>query len=175
MRQEKHVSTETAPLTPAHIWREMTAEQRLVAAQALWADQESVPQQVEAVQAIARQLRFRPQSVVTLAPEKRARHLASLHTVSESLASRALVVYHLSAQRPMLEAFLDSLGIAHEGGMIAEESKQVPDEGRLREAAAALRARFPAADIRVYFRTLAVQDPDTWGALVPIVSELLSS
>jgi hypothetical protein len=59
--------------------------------------------------------------------------------------------------------------------MIADASTQVPDERRLREAAAALRGRFPAADIRVYFRTLAVQDPDTWGALVPIVSELLSS
>jgi hypothetical protein len=175
MTQENLVSTETAPPTPAQIWREMTAEQRMAAAQALWADQDSVPQQVEAVQAIARQLRFRAQSVLKLAVEKRARHLAALHTVSETLASRALVVYHLSTQRPMLEAFLDHLGIAHEDGMIAETTKQIPDVDRLRDATAALLAQFPAADVRVYLRTLAAQDPETWAALVPLVSERLPS
>jgi hypothetical protein len=162
-------------MTPARIWREMTPAQRLAAAGALWADADSVPQQAEAVQAVARQLRFRPQSVLKLAPEKRARHLAALRTVSESLASRALVVYHLAAQRPMLEAFLDKLGIAHENGMIAENDKGVPDEASLREAAAALLAAFPPADVRVYLLTLAVQDPATWGPLGPIAGELIPS
>jgi len=46
--------------------------------------------------------------------------------VPESLASRALVVYHLASRRPMLEAFLDSLGIAHENGLIAEGAKDSP-------------------------------------------------
>jgi hypothetical protein len=162
-------------MTPAHIWREMTAEQRLAAAAALWSDEDSMHQQVEAVQAIARQLRFRPQSVVKLAPEKLARHLASLRTVPESLASRALVVYHLTTQRPMLEAFLDKLGIDHEHGLIAEGAKAVPAAPALREAAAALLAAFPAVDVRVYLHTLAAQDPETWGALGPLVGELIPS
>jgi hypothetical protein len=162
-------------MTPAHIWREMTPEQRLAAAGALWADADSGPQQAEAVQAIARQLRFRPQSVLKLPPEKRARHLAALRTVPEPLASRALVVYHLATQRPMLEAFLDKLGIAHENGMIAESARDAPDPSSLREAAAALLAAFPAPDVRVYLLTLAAQDAVTWGALVPILSELVPS
>jgi hypothetical protein len=162
-------------MTPAHIWREMTAEQRLAAADALWSDSDSVTQQAEAVQAIARQLRFRPQSVLKLAPEKRARHLAALRTVPESLASRALVVYHLTSRRPMLEAFLDSLDIAHEQGLIAEGAKDAPDASRLRAAATKLVAGFPAADVRIYLLTLAGQDPATWGALVPMVSELMPS
>jgi len=162
-------------MTPAHIWREMTAEQRLAAADALWSDSDSVQQQAEAVQAIARQLRFRPQSVLKLAPGKRARHLAALRTVPESMASRALVVYHLRAQRPMLETFLDKLVIAHENGLIAEGAKDAPGESRLREAAAALLAAFPAADVRIYLLTLAAQDPTTWGPLGPIVSELVPS
>jgi hypothetical protein len=162
-------------MTPAHIWREMTAEQRLAAADALWSDSDSVQQQVEAVQAIAWQLHFRPQSVLKLAPEKRARHLAALRTVPESLASRALVVYHLVSRRPMLEAFLDRLGIAHENGLITEGAKDAPDEPALREAAAALLAAFPAADVRVYLLTLAAQDPGTWGPLGPIASELIPS
>jgi hypothetical protein len=162
-------------MTPAHIWREMTAEQRLAAAGALWSDADSVPQQVEAVQAVARQLRFRPQSVLKLSPDKRARHLAAIRVVPESMASRALVVYHLTTQRPMLEAFLDSLGIAHEGGLIADGAKASPDAARLREAAAALLAAFPPADVRIYLLTLAAQDPATWDALLPIVSELIPS
>jgi hypothetical protein len=153
----------------------MTAEQRLAAAGALWSDPDSVHQQAEAVQAVARQLHFRPQSVLKLSLEKRARHLASLRTVPESMASRALVVYHLTAQRPMLEAFLDKLGIAHEHGLIADGAKAAPEEPRLREAAAALLAGFSAADVRVYLHTLAAQDPATWGALVPVVSELIPS
>jgi hypothetical protein len=162
-------------MTPAHIWREMTAEQRLEAAGALWSDPDSVQQQAEAVQAIARHLHFRPQSVLKLAPERRARHLAALRVVPESLASRALVVYHLATKRPMLEAFLDALGIAHENGLIAEGAKDAPDESRLRAAVAALLAVFPAADVRVYLLTLTAQDPGTWGPLGPIVSDLIPS
>ena len=169
------MSEHDAPMTPAHIWREMTAEQRLAAAGALWSDPDSVHQQVEAVQAIARQLHFRPQSVLKLAPEKRARHLAALRIVPESLASRALVVYHLAAQRPMLEAFLDALGIPHENGLIAEGAKDAPGESKLREAAAVLLAAFPAADVRIYLFTLAAQDPATWGPLGPIVVDLIPS
>ena len=169
------MSQHATPFTPAHIWRDMTAEQRLAAALALWSDSDSTQQQVDAVHAIARQMHFRPQSVLKLAPGKRARHLAALRTVPESMASRALVVYHLAAQRPMLEAFLDTLGIAHENGLIAEGAKDAPGESRLREAAAALLAAFPAADVRIYLLTLAAQDPTTWGPLGPIVSELVPS
>lgn len=169
------MSEHDAPMSPARIWREMTATQRQAAAAALWSHGDSVRQQAEAVQAIARQLRFRPQSVLKLPLEKRARHLASLRIVPESMAGRALVVYHLNAQRPMLEAFLNSLGIAHEQGLIAEGAKTAPEPSRLREAAEALLAGYPAADVRVYLLTLATQDPATWGPLEPIVSELVRS
>jgi hypothetical protein len=153
----------------------MTPEQRLAAAAALWADGDSLHQQAEAVQAIARQLRFRPQSVVKLAPERRARHLAALRVVSESLAGRALVVYHLAAKRPMLEAFLDALGIAHDHGVIADGTKHAAGDAGLRKAAEVLLAAFPPADVRVYLLTLAAQDPDAWGPLGPIVGDLIPS
>jgi hypothetical protein len=169
------VSQHPESKTPSHVWREMTPGQRVLAAQALLADEDSGTQQADAVQAIARQLRFRPQSVLRLAPEKLARHLASLRTVSETLASRALVVYHLVSQRPMLEAFLDHVGVTHDHGLIADSLKEAPDPARLRAAAAALLERFPAADVRVYLDTLAAQDPDVWGALAPIAAEIAPS
>jgi hypothetical protein len=169
------VTNEAAPLGPARLWRDLTIDQRLALSAALWADQESVPQQVEAVQLIARQLRFRPQSVLSEPVEKRVRQLASLHTVSESVASRALVVYHLGSQRPMLEAFLTKLGIRHENGMIADAEVSAPDPAALRGAANALATEFPVDSVRLYLRTLAGQDPETWSALAGIATEIPSS
>ncbi|MCX6538130.1 MAG: hypothetical protein NT151_04235 [Acidobacteria bacterium] len=169
------MTNEAAPLGPARLWRDLTIDQRVALSAALWADEESVPQQVEAVQLIARQLRFRPQSVLTEPVEKRIRQLANLHTVSESVANRALVVYHLGSQRPMLEAFLTRLGISHEHGMIADIPVTAPDPAALRDAANALATEFPADSVRLYFRTLAAQDPETWGALAGITTEILPS
>jgi hypothetical protein len=170
MGQERTVPTDNPLLTPALLWRELPAAKRLALAEPFWTDEDSMPQQVEAVQAIASHLHFRPQSVVKLAPEKLARHLASVHRVSEGLAGRLLVVYHLTRQRPMLESFLNALGIAHENGLIAEAAAHTPEPAALQAAADTLRAQFPADDVRLYLRTLAAQDPDTWGGLLPIVS-----
>ena len=165
---------EAGPLGPARLWRELTLDERMALAAALWNDEESAPQQAEAVQLIARQMKFRPQSVLALAPEKLVRYLAGLHQVSESIANRALVVYHLGEQRPMLEAFLTRLGIPHEKGMI-EGTLAAPDPAALREAAAALALEYPPAAVRLYLRTLAAQDPETWGALAEITSGIGSS
>jgi hypothetical protein len=169
------VTNEAAPLGPARLWRDLTIDQRLALSAALWADQESVPQQVEAVQLIARQLRFRPQSVLSEPVEKRIRQLANLHTVSENVANRALVVYHLGSQRPMLEAFLTRLGIRHENGMITDAQVTTPDPAALRDAANALATEFPVDSVRLYLRTLAGQDPETWSALAGIATEIPSS
>ena len=70
---------------------------------------------------IARQIKFRPKSVLSLPLDKKARHLAGLAQVSDLLAARLLISYHLEHQRPMMGAFLDALGIAHEDGLIKDE------------------------------------------------------
>ena len=51
-----------------------------------------------------------------LAPERRAKYLATLPNVPDAIAARALVNYHLATQRPMMSAFLDRVGIAHVSG-----------------------------------------------------------
>lgn len=159
------------PLSPARLWRDLSVDQRQALSAALWADEESLPQQFEAVQLIAKHLRFRPQSVLSQPIEKRVRQLAALHQVSEGIANRALVAYHLASQRPMLEAFLTKLGIPNEQGMITG-SPDAPAEAALRAAATALAAEFPVEDVRLYLRTLAVQDPETWAPLTEIATEL---
>jgi hypothetical protein len=151
----------------------MPHDQRLAVATAFWRDQDSALQHEEAVQAIAKQFKFRPQSVKKLPLERRARQLAALPRPSDSIASRALIAYHLSTRRPMLEAFLDSLGITHEQGVVAEVALTAPPPAKLASAAGELAKAFPPEEVRLYLLTLAAQDPDVWGGLVQVVREHL--
>ena len=72
----------------------------MAAAELFWADEQSTEQQIEAVGALAAHMKFRAKSVVGLPIEKKAKYLATLPNVSETVAARALVNYHLERQRP---------------------------------------------------------------------------
>lgn len=151
---------------PSKLFRRMPLERRLEAADLFWNDEHSADQQMEAVASIATHMKFRPRSILALAPERRARYLAQLPTVSDAIAARALVSYHLERQRPMMAAFLDQLGIAHENGLISEENVAKPDADKVKDAVKHLSANYPADDVSLYLATLVSQDPDTWEALV---------
>ena len=150
---------------PSRLWKRLPPERRALAAELFWADEQSTEQQVEAVSAIAAHMKFRMKSIVSLPFEKKARYLANLPAVSDSIAARALINFHLGRQRPMMSAFLDALGIAHEDGLISEENIAAPDPVKLAAAAEELGAKYPAEDVALYFSTLVSQDPETWGAL----------
>ncbi len=154
---------------PSKLWRKMPLDRRLDAAGLFWADEHSAEQQLEAVSALATHMKFRPRSVVALAPDKRAKYLAQLPAITDTIAARALVNYHLERQRPMMGTFLDLLGIAHENGLIKEDTVQKPDAAKVRSAAKELATRYPAEDVSLYLATLVSQDPETWDALVEIV------
>lgn len=146
----------------------MTAERRTDAAQLFWSDEQSAEQQVEACATIATHMKFRAKSVLGLPMEKKASYLVRLPNVSDAVAARALVSYHLERQRPMMAAFLDALGIAHENGLISDEAVVKPDSDTLRAAAAEIGGTYPAEDVALYFSTLVSQDPDTWGELAQL-------
>jgi len=124
-------------------------ERRLYAADLFWNDEHSADQQLEAVASIATYMKFRPKSVLGLAPERRAKYLATLPTMTDTIAARALVNYHLERQRPMMAAFLDLLGIPHEDGLINDEQVAKPDEAKVKAAAQELATKFPAEDLLV--------------------------
>jgi hypothetical protein len=153
---------------PSRLWRRLPLDKRLDAASLFWEDEHSDEQQMEAVGAIATQMKFRPRSVIGLPPERRAKYLAQLPTVSDAIAARALVSYHLERQRPMMAAFLDSLGIAHENGLITEDAVAKPDAEKLKTAAEDLATKFDPSDVSVYLSTLVSQDPETWGGLADL-------
>jgi hypothetical protein len=154
---------------PAALWKAMSDAQRRAAAEAFWADDESVAEQTEVMLLLARKLNFRYKSVEAMAPERKVVHLLKLAQVSEGVAARLLITYHLATQRPMMGEFLDALGIKHEDGLIAEDDVPKPDAATLDAAAKAIAATHPADDVRLYFTTLLMQDPETWAGLEPHV------
>ena len=152
-------------MRPGNLWRSLPPDARTSAAAAFWRDEQTQLEQAEAIALIARQIKFRPKSVTTLPVEKKAKHLAGMAGVSDLLAARLLIAYHLDQQRPMMAAFLDALGIKHEDGLITEESPSAPDAAKLDAAVKSLAGSFPKSDVARYFWTLLWQDPETWGGL----------
>jgi hypothetical protein len=157
---------------PSLLWKSLSEERRLAAATAFWEDEHSVAEQLEAVGAIARQINFRPKSVLAMPVERRARQLARMPRPSDSLAGRLLVAYHLATQRPMMGTFLDALGIGHEDGLIADEEVKAPARDTLIAAARDLATKYPVEDVRLYLATLVMQDADTWGPVSEVLEEL---
>jgi hypothetical protein len=150
---------------PSQLWKVLPQDKKLQAAEAFWTDQEAGMEQAEAIALIAQKIKFRAKSVVTMPADKKARHLASFPNVSELVAARLLVAYHLAHQRPMMGAFLDAVGIAHENGMIADEEMKAPPPETLKKAATVIAGQFPPDDVALYLSTLLWQDAETWGAL----------
>ena len=156
--------------TPSQLWKQLPPDRKLQAAEAFWGDENAALEQAEVIVAIAQRIKFRPKSVVALPREKKARHLVALGAVSELVAARLLVAYHLAQQRPMMGSFLDAMGIKHDQGLIEEQEEEVPPPSaeRLREAAASLAGQYPAEDVALYLSTLVWQDPETWGPLADV-------
>ena len=119
---------------------------------------------MQAALIIAQQKKFRPKTVIGLDEDRKARHLASLSNLPEALAARLLISYHLAEQRPMMGAFLNAVGIAHENGVIQEDAV-TPDSAKVAAAAAAIARDYPAHDVSLYLSTLLWQDPAAWGVL----------
>jgi hypothetical protein len=162
------MSDASSPIRPSQLWKRLSADRRRQAADAFWRDENATLEQAEALGAIAQRIRFRLKSVYAMPPDKKAQQLLALPAVSDAVAARLLVAYHLEHQRPMMARFLDALGIAHEDGLIAEESLTAPAPDRLRAAAQNVAASCPLEDVALYFSTLLWQDPDTWGGLAEL-------
>jgi hypothetical protein len=150
---------------PSLDWKRLPGDRKLMAAAAFWRDGNGHAEQAEVITTIANRIKFRPKSVIAMSVEKKSRHLVALPAISEAVAARLLVAYHIVHQRPMMGRFLDALGVAHEDGLIAEEKLEPIAKERLVSAAKTLAGSYPAEDVSLYFSTLLWQDPETWGAL----------
>lgn len=149
----------------------MPVDKRVLAADAFWRDEEDEArvQHVEAIVALAGRLKFRPKSIQTLPIERRAKQLAQMAQVSDGIATRALIAYHFAHARPLMSAFLDAIGMAHDDGLITEEPK-APDPATLAAAVDTVRSSFPVEDVDLYLRTLATLDGDTWAGVEGLIA-----
>ena len=162
------MSDSPTPPRPSQLWKQLSPDRRLIAAEAFWRDDNAFAEQAEAIALIAQRIKFRLKSVQAMPVDKKARQLVALSAVSELVAARLLVAYHLVHQRPMMARFLDALGIRHDEGLIDEEDVAAPSPERLRAAARTLGESFPAEDVSLYFSTLLWQDPETGGGLAEL-------
>src|SRR4051794_1384276 len=159
---------------PSQLWKQLPPDTKRLAADAFWRDSNAMNEQAEAIGQIANRIKFRLKSVIAMPIEKKSQYVVSMPAVSEILAARLLVAYHLLHQRAMMGAFLDALGIAHEDGIINDEEMKAPPPESLKKGVQAIATAYPAPDVALYLSTLMWQDPDTWGGLAEMPEARLS-
>jgi hypothetical protein len=154
--------------TVRKLWKALTPEERTGAISAAMADDPEGWVKNTTRAAVAKALRFRPQTVSTWPREKLVSEAARLPLDDIQLLSAYIVDLHLGHRRPMMAAFLDELGIENDHGRIDSEKVEVPpqDPARLTAAADTIAKSFPADEIVTYFLTLLLQDAAVWSGAV---------
>jgi hypothetical protein len=154
--------------TVRKLWKALTAEERVAAVTAAFTDDESGWVKTTTRAAVAGAIKFRPQTVATWPKQKLVAEAARVPIDDVQLLSAFLVDLHLGTRRPMMAAFLDSVGVKHDEGRIDAEASgpiEVTPE-RLRTAADELASHYPLDEVVTYFLTLLLQDAQTWGGVV---------
>lgn len=169
--------TSPGDITLSRLWKALAPAEREAALQSLASDKESRPQFLQLAMSLPRYRAFRPQAVARLKDAEVVSALASASQVPGELIQTALIRLHLPGRAPMLDAFLEALGIPHENGLIKEGvTVALPDGDRITAAIAGLVRQFPAREVTIYLLTLAAIDPPTWqpmAAVLPGASGLL--
>ncbi len=146
--------------TSNRLWKTLSPEEKTLAADELVKDQSPmIRASVTAVVADVRKMR--PVAVRKLPLEAQARIIATVRDPGEILASSLLVALHLGPRKPMLITFLDALGLAHEDGVLKDETTEPVSLEDLKKGCAAVESEPPSA-VRVYLNTLWLQDPERW-------------
>ena len=116
---------------------------------------------------LAQRLKARP-STSDAAGRQEGEAPGALSRHARCAGGALLVSYHLAHQRPMMAAFLDALGIAHDNGLITEDPKGADSAEQVKRRPRRASGRVSGRGRRLYFETLLLQDPDTWAALAPL-------
>jgi hypothetical protein len=150
--------------TAQRLWKSLTPDERLAAAAHFWKEP---PAEVvgSALGVLVKARHMRPQAARGLPPDAQARILATVLEPGEAVASALLVALHLGDRRPVLAAFLDALGLAHEDGVLKDDAEPPPLTEEAAQRATRALDGFPRRQVAVYFNTLWLQDPERWTGL----------
>jgi hypothetical protein len=90
----------------------------------------------------------------------------------DTLAAHLLQAWLLGAQKPMLCAFLDPLGIAHDDDGTVEQLPESPPKEELRKTIDQLLAKYPAEAVAVYLHAFHDMDSTvSWPPLGEVLAE----
>lgn len=131
------------------------------------------PSYAVALQTMAAQRKFRPVFIERKPPVERHAwmQLQLARGVNEELAGNVLGLWLTGPQAPMLAAFLDSLGIDHDGKGSIETLPPSPTKAALQAAVDALFVKFPADHVKTYLHAFQVSEPTAWPTLGELLAE----
>ncbi|HKK50978.1 MAG TPA: hypothetical protein VKA74_05300 [Myxococcota bacterium] len=129
----------------------------------------------QAVIAAAAALRFRPKYLLKQPVAKRIASVrrALARVQSAALAEEILAVYFLKCRADLLTEWLDSLGLAHEEGVLTDEEIVPPEKSELERKVAEFRAASEDEDRELLLRTFSAQAAIDWPVLDELVGERL--
>jgi hypothetical protein len=157
-------------VTLTALWRALTPAEREEALQTLVEDKESRPHLLQFVASLPRFRAFRPQAIKKLTDKELVSAIAASTQLTQDMIRSSLISLHLPARAGMLGAFMDTLGIAHEGGLIKDGvTVSLPGKDKLEAAITGLAKEFPPREVTIYLLSLLAMDPETWGALAAVL------
>lgn len=147
------------------VWGLMSEDERHEAAIALWRDADRESRAALEV-ALAKEMKFRPQSLRRLPAERIATRLARMaDTLPDTVLFQFLFHLHMATRREVMVEFLDAVDLPHSDGVLEiEDDTEAPNASVVMPAAQALFAK-NEHNALIYLATLRVADATFWATL----------
>ncbi len=147
------------------VWGLMADDECHEAATALWRDADRESRAALEV-ALAKEMKFRPQSLRRLPAERIATRLVRMaDTLPDTVLFQFLFHLHMAMRREVMIEFLDAVGLSHNEGVLEiEDDTEAPEASIVIPAAQALYDKNEHEAV-IYLATLRVADPSFWNAL----------
>ena len=156
---------------PYAVWDLMTDEEHQAAARSLW-QQGDRPTRAAIEAALAKEMKFRPQSLRKLSADRVVGRLVRMvDDLPDTVVFQFLFHLHMSDRRALLAEFLDAVGLPHEDGVLdLPEDQPDPDADRVAAAARSLVERHGHEGL-VYLGTLRVADDAFWSGVDAVLDD----
>jgi hypothetical protein len=156
---------------PYLVWELMSEDEQRAAAAALWthADRDS---RTALEVALAKELKFRPQSVRRLSVERVVGRLVRMaDSLPDTVLFQFLFHLHMAERRELMVEFLDAVGLPHEDGVLnLPEDAGPPGADTVLPAARNLLEAHGHQGL-VYLTTLKVADSDFWAGVDDLLED----
>ena len=156
---------------PYAVWDLMTEDEQIDAATALWQSGDRDTRALVEL-SLAKELKFRAQSVRRLSAAKVAPRLARMaSSLPETVLFQFLFHLHMGQRKPLLVEFLDAVGLPHSDGVLdLGDDPEAPDAAVVKKAGQALLKSHDRQGL-VYLATLLVADAEFWSGVEPLLEK----